>query len=741
MMINLDKIKQMLTEARNDVQTSNALNIVTVDILSYLKAAMVNATDATKAQAKRGDSVASASSQFGRNAQGGQTGDGYNAKVGVGNYGFNKESAYAVTNPMFTEHGAKIASIGNMKVKYLLPKIPLEFKGDNEAATEYLLTCPNVRSMFNSTFKFTKAASTEVKPYKRSDAVMGQSANTGRSDRDFELKKHNFAYDSALDSYIEQDKMLINENNEVFILAKNILNNEKDEDVFLSDAIEAMSASASAILDKIFTMNLDEVTNDSVKSMIEEFRSNYKQGVNNFASESQLADYQPMFQWITDPNASKNDKLVEDLGLQDAKHISVSTGEGSALEPLNDSNALAVVTSTGSYSIVVGALIAPENKHAHSFGIKGPTAFGYIDSYQSTAGVQVDNAKIPVYFEVKSSAVVKQINDALNGEDKRYIKRVVVDDVLAEKARVESDSLQVKGVLKNVDGITFVEVPKSIVNAAISGKFTSKDTAVKPTSKTTQAKKSEAPVTQEPVKSTEIVDKGASTPTEVKPVEATPEPIKAEAPKAEIPATKPKQNAELGKPAQVQDVPKPSAAGASPRNDVTKKAIAEYKAIDSYATNGYGIPASRNNALNELLSAKDIDASVKKTIESKIARLKSGGASISGTSDVSLSSLPNTKMGNAALEKNSLIDEYLASGKRPSDSEIQSLVAKGIDEGKLKALIAKHDALAKPKPTTPAGTPKNTTPSVTSKTPVAESKGPLKVSAMLEAAMKYKIWN
>lgn len=642
--MNLDKIKQKLMENIVDQteSTSNILDIASIRVFDYLQ-------------------VAATENQFGRGSEGtgvgggkasantGKVGSNNPDEVGTGNYKANKSYAYQTMNYLMTDRGFDAMTAGNDKRYFIVPRIPLKYKGDYQKSIEYLMSAPNFDKVSKKTLKF--------KP--------GTSLTTVISSAD-EARTATFDIFSLYEAYVSGKGYLISVKDEPYKLKDNLINKTE---IYMDPQFDnnTNAQRAKKILDKIFSTDKigEQEHNAELEVQLKQFKKNVDPEGNTFLSESELDDYQELLKWAVSINQEKVDKTLDVILKNGAKFIKVNK----KLQPMGDAKAQAVVYSPGSYSMNTGFSERLDKTNAGQFGGNAPgeleTVFvGWIDNYDGEAGKQYKNTPIAYYFPTKSDSVRKFFSNPNN-----QVKRITITPEESESIKATFERINTSGTLKNVDGIAMVQLPKEIYEKAFEPMI-----------------KKEVPVKEEAPKP--VAPKPAPVKT------ATPKPTKAPAPKA-APVEEPVKPTEApqaaAKSEPVAEQPKAAAPAVAAKKPDTQ-AQKLFSLANKYIAAKEDLPIKIFDDLIDAIKDPAKKDMIKNNINKKLETAKLSKIGMSHAFDIDRL-MEVGRLSGAALEKGGAIREYIANGNELTPHQYETLVSKGVDKNQLDALIEKYKKL------------------------------------------------
>lgn len=641
--MNLDKIKQKLMENIVDQtdSTSNILDIQSIRVFDYLQVA------ATENQFGRGsENIGVGGGKASANM--GKVGANNPDQVGTGNYKANKNYSYQTMNYLMTDRGFDAMTAGNDKRYFIVPRIPLKYKGDYQKSIEYLISSPNFDKVSKKTLKF--------KPGTSLTTVVSSSEDA---------RKATFDIFSLYEAYVSGKGYLISVNDEPFKLKDNLINKTE---IYMDARFdnETNAQRAKKILDKIFSTDKigEQEHNAELEVQLKQFKKNVDPEGNTFLSESELDDYQELFKWAVSINQGKVDKTLDVILKNGAKFIKVDK----KLQPMGDAKAQAVVYSPGSYSLNTGFSERLEKTNAGQFGGNTPgeveTVFvGWIDNYDGEAGKQYKNTPIAYYFPTKSDSVRKFFSNPDN-----QVKRITITPEESASIQAAFEKINTSGTLKTVDGIAMVQLPKEIYEKAF-----------------TPLVKKEVPVKEEAPKP--VAPKPA-------PVKAAPKPVQSPAPVAapvEEPVKPAQAPQEAPKSEPVAEQPKTAAASApAPKPDT--KAQKLYSLANRYIAAKEDLPVKIFDDLIDAIKNPAKKDLIKNDINKKLEKAKLSKVGMSHAFDIDRL-MEVGRLSNTALDKGGAIREFLANGNELTPHQYETLVSKGIDKNQLDALVEKYKKL------------------------------------------------
>ena len=641
--MKLDLMKQKLMENIIDqtVSPSNILPVMSMRVFDYLQVAV---TENQFGRNESGQGVAGGK----LSANSGAVGHNNSETVGTGNYKGNKTYTYETMNYLLTDKGFAYLSAGNDKIYYIVPRIPLGYKGNHDATLDYIESCPNYAKLQNKTLRFKKGAST-------STIVKGNT----------DPNKSIFRIDELLDAYVVGHNYLISEKDEIFQLKDKLIN---DSEIYMDAKYDnpTNAKKTKNILDKIFATKKigEQEHNITLQEQLDKFRSEISQDGNTFVSEAQMNGYQELLKWAVSINQEDVDQTLDTILQKGARKLRVEK----KLATLNDPKAQAIFYSPGAYVMHIGFAERLDKVMDNQFGTHDKndleTVFvGWIDNYKGEVGKEYKNTPIAFYFTTRNDAVRKFFSTPEN-----QAKVIMISQNDSENVSKAFNKFNTSGTLKTIDDISMVQLPQEIYKKAYENK-----------------------PENEPVKSVEpTIVKAPEMP--AKAVEPVVGKLSSDAaslnnPKMDLkPAEEPvKDQKETITPApEVTPTAQPTA---QPKPSTSAQKI--YNIALQYINANEDLPIKiYDDLLDAIRDPKKKDV-VKNDINNRLNRAKLTKITHSHVSDIDRL-LEVGRLSNTALDKDGAIREYIANGNELTPTQYQGLIEKGVSKSKLDELITKY---------------------------------------------------
>jgi hypothetical protein len=590
---------------------------------------------------------------------------------GRGAYSKHKDYCLSCVNMIVTNAG-KDAFSGLSYEDVLVPRIPLEYMGDEENVDEewaFIESCDAVRNNFS-----------DRDTIQLSTSDVSASSIFGMDSVKKITKNTKFYKSSLLFGYVidEQKITYTNGDEEGVISLKSKILNLDPEMKYMDEEIEKNRPLAIKFLKKVLELNPDNlnITNDNsgeakndlmsapgaTKSTLEEAKSPNKESTNTantsellvrfkqtvpedgnvFLSPNEIKDFIPLFEYVR-VDGAQNDEFFGILsnGMQSLEDEGVHFGDN-----LNVAGDVQNVLMQGNYDLVVGYSQAGDTTHTKQFNNKGEEIFvGYVTNYKD----QKDDAVIPVYFTTTNKSTIS------NMESKKGTP-LHVNELKNTKTSIPFKKLNTSGVAKRMGGNEIIfQLPIEIYSKA--GQEVAQ--SVTPEENKTSPEIPTEPITPESKKSTR------------KPKEKT------SGTKAPAESTKTNET--------------PTATKEETPGGILKRIGANFKAGTISRDNAIlAIKNEIKSKLNKDISLDKIQASFDKLFSSDKPRGENEIRRDDQYSTLLGPDVRNTKLAKSALER---VKSLAQLGHKFTPEEVSNLVSRGLNQADVDSVIKKYSIM------------------------------------------------